>query len=62
VESFLKLAALDRIKKNNLLKINEIIDWQQQRLILKKIDRIGLGPVGYDTLGLLKALITRTMD
>jgi IS5 family transposase len=57
MESFLKLAALDRVKKNNLLKINEIIDWQQQRLVLKKIDRSGLGPTGYDTLGLLKALI-----
>jgi hypothetical protein len=48
MESFLKLAALDRAKKNDLLKINEIIDWQQQHLM--KIDRSGLGPSGCDTL------------
>lgn len=57
MESFLKIAALERVKKNNLLKLDEIIDWRQQRLILKKIDRSGLGPTGYDTLNLLKALI-----
>jgi IS5 family transposase len=45
------------VKKNNLLKLDEIIDWRQQRLILKKIDRSGLEPAGYDTLNLLKALI-----
>jgi hypothetical protein len=44
MESFLKLAALDRVKKNNLLKISEITDRQQQRLILKKMGRGGLGP------------------
>jgi hypothetical protein len=50
MESFLKIAALEGVKRNNLLKLTGIIDWEQQRLILKKIDRSGLGPTGYDTL------------
>ncbi|MDR0677429.1 MAG: IS5 family transposase [Holosporaceae bacterium] len=53
----MKLAAESRVKDNNLLKIDGVIDWHQLRLVLKKIDRSGLGPTGYDTLKLLKALI-----
>jgi IS5 family transposase len=40
-----------------LLKINRLIDWHQLKLVLKKIDRSGLGPTGYDPLKLLKALL-----
>jgi IS5 family transposase len=57
MKGFLKIAAESRVKNNNLLKIDGIIDWSQLRLVLKKIDRSGLGPAGYDTLKLLKALI-----
>ncbi|MDR0553165.1 MAG: IS5 family transposase [Holosporales bacterium] len=57
MKSFLKLAAESRVRNNNLLKVDSIIDWDQLRLVLKKIDRSGLGPTGYDTLKLLKALI-----
>jgi IS5 family transposase len=57
MKSFLKISAESRVKNNNLLKIDGIIDWRQLRLVLKKIDRSGLGPTGYDTLKLLKALI-----
>lgn len=57
MKSFLKLAAEGLVKDSKLLRINGIIDWQQLRLVLKKIDRSGLGPTGYDTLKLLKALI-----
>jgi IS5 family transposase len=57
MQSFLKLTAESRVKENNLLKVEKIIDWHQLRLVLKKIDRSGLGPAGYDTLKLLKALI-----
>jgi IS5 family transposase len=53
----LKLAAEELVRDSKLLEIDEIIDWRQLRLILKKIDRSGLGPSGYDTLKLLKALI-----
>ena len=56
-KSFLKLTAESRVKENNLLKVEKIIDRHQLRLVLKKIDRSGLGPAGYDTLKLLKALI-----
>ena len=59
MKSFLKLAAEELVKESKLLKINEIIDWGQLRLILKKIDRSGLGPSGYDTLSLLKSLRVR---
>jgi len=57
MKSFLKLAAEHLVKDSTLLKMNDIIDWNQLRLILEKIDRSGLGPTGYDTLKLLKALI-----
>jgi IS5 family transposase len=57
MKSFLKLAAEELVRGSRLLKINEIIDWRQLRLILKKIDRSGLGLSGYDTLKLLKGLI-----
>ena len=43
MKSFLKLAAEELVKESKLLRINEIIDWGQLRLILKKIDRSGLG-------------------
>ncbi|MDR2409355.1 MAG: hypothetical protein LBE13_14745 [Bacteroidales bacterium] len=48
MKSFLKLAAEELVRDSKLLKINEIIDWRQLRLILKKIDRSGLGLSGYD--------------
>ena len=57
MKSFLKLTAESHVKENNLLKVEKIIDWHQLRLVLKKIDRSGLDPAGYDTLKLLKALI-----
>jgi len=57
MKSFLKLAAERLVKDSKLLRINDIIDWHQLRLVLKKVDRSGLGPAGYDTLKLLKALI-----
>jgi IS5 family transposase len=57
MESSLILAAESRVKENNLLKVHKLIDWNQLRLILNKIDRSGPGPNGYDTLKLLKALI-----
>lgn len=46
MKSFLKLPTESRVKNNNLLKIDEIIDGNQLRLVLKKIDRSGLGPSG----------------
>ncbi len=57
LKSFLMIAADERLKSNKLLKINDLIDWSQIRLLLKKIDRSGLGPHGYDVLKLLKALL-----
>jgi IS5 family transposase len=60
MKSFIKLAAESRVKENNLLKIDRLIDWHQLRLVLKKVDRSGLGPAGYDRLKLLKALILQS--
>ena len=60
MKSFLKLAAEILVRDSKLLKIDGIIDWSQLRLVLKKIDRSGLDPAGYDTLKLLKALILQS--
>ncbi len=57
LKSFLLLAADERLKESKLLKIDDLIDWSQIKLLLKKVDRSGLGPSGYDVLKLLKALL-----
>ena len=60
VKSFLKLSWESLVKDSKLQRINEIIDCDQLRLVLKKIDRSGFVPTGYDPLKLLKALILQS--
>ncbi|MEI6628785.1 MAG: IS5 family transposase [Alphaproteobacteria bacterium] len=58
--SFLLSEARDRLKNNDLVKLNSLIDWQQLRSLLTKLNRIGYGPKGYDPLKLVKALVLQT--
>lgn len=55
--SFLLSEARHRLKNNDLIKLNQLIDWQQLRSLLTKLNRSGYGPTGYDTLKLVKALV-----
>lgn len=55
--SFLLSEARHRLKNNDLIKLNSMIDWQQLRPLLFKLKRSGYGPTGYDTLKLVKALV-----
>ena len=55
--SFLLSEARHRLKNNDLVKLNSMIDWQQLRPLLFKLNRSGYGPTGYDTLKLVKALV-----
>ncbi len=55
--SFLLSEARHRLKNNDLVKLNSMIDWQQLRPLLFKLSHSGYGPTGYDTLKLVKALV-----
>lgn len=55
--SFLRSEAIRRLENNDLIKLNDLIDWQSLRPLLFKIKRSGYGPKGYDLLKLVKALV-----
>ncbi len=55
--SFLGSEALVRIKDSPLLKLRDLIDWNNIAKEMGTLGRSGYGPTGYDPLKLLKALI-----
>jgi len=44
--SFLRAEAVNRLQKNDLMRLNELTDWQALRPLLSKIKRSGYGPRG----------------
>lgn len=55
--SFLGSEAGVRMKDNPLLKLGELIDWNKVVREMGSLGRSGYGPIGYEPLKLLKALI-----
>lgn len=55
--SFLKAEATNRLKENNLIKLEGIINWEKIKEVAGTLGRSGYGPRGYDIVGMIKALI-----
>lgn len=55
--SFFKAEAERRLQNNLLMKLNDLVNWEDIGVILGKMDRSGYGPQGYPPLSLFKALI-----
>jgi hypothetical protein len=61
MKNFVKLAKEKLAKGGKLLRIGWIINWEQLSWILKKVDRPGISPSGYDTQKLQNALILQAL-
>ena len=55
--SFLKAEAERRLQNNPLMKLNDLVNWEDIGVILGKMCRSRYGPQGYPPLSLFKALI-----
>ena len=55
--SFFKAEAERRLQNNLLMKLNDLVNWEDIGVILGKMDRSGYGPQGYPPLSLFKVLI-----
>ena len=55
--SFLVREAQERLEKSELIRLNNLIDWEKVRSKMGNLGRSGYGPNGYSPLKLFKALI-----
>lgn len=55
--SFLRAEAVYRLQENQLLKLDQLIDWGRIGSVLGDLGRSGYGPTGYDPVRLVKCLV-----